>query len=75
MTLKTPKEYPEGLTEKVILKMLLASCQKLEFKMGGVDATKDCVDLINKWDTSIPTIHYLKRNMKWAQIVLDRKES
>ena len=69
------EEYPEGLSVEEALEMLLYSVEKLKFYMGGTEATKNCTDLINEWDKSIPTIHYLERNMRWAEYVLNKERN
>ena len=66
-------EYPGSLTTKEALKMLLASCERLQWHMGGSKASEGCTGLIDKWDRGDPTIFYLERNMEWARIVLDRE--
>lgn len=65
-------EYPDGLTEREALKMLLASIEKVQFEMGGVEVTRTCTGLLTTWDNSHPAIHYLERNMGFARIVLER---
>ncbi len=52
--------------------MLLASCEELQFRMGGVEASKDCDGLICKWDKSLPVINHLERNMRLAKEVLTK---
>lgn len=63
---------PDGMTREQVLRMLLASCERLRHDMGGAEATKNCTGLIDKWDSSHPTIYYLERNMRWARSALDK---
>ncbi len=68
-------QYPDSLDAVGALRLLIASVDKLMFEMGGVDATKDCTDLLTKWDEGNPTIFYLIRNLEWARQVLNRDVS
>lgn len=64
--------YPEDLDSRGALEMLLAACEKLQWEMGGTEASKNCTGLISKWDHDYPAIFYLERNMRWAKEVLER---
>ena len=68
--MKYCRGYPEDLDLRGALKLLLASCSRLQFEMGGTGVVK--TGMLDKWDKRIPTIHYLERNMRWAKEVLDR---
>jgi hypothetical protein len=67
-------DYPAGLDTKRALEMLLHSCERLQFEMGGTEVTKNCAGLLTSWDARHPTVFYLKRNMDWARKVLSRDE-
>jgi hypothetical protein len=67
--------YPDNLTLRRALEMLVASCEKLRFEMGGTEVSKNCTGLIDKWDDSHPTIFYFNRNLGWAKDTLKKIEN
>jgi hypothetical protein len=64
--------YPDNLSLYNSLRMLVASCEKLRFEMGGTESSKNLTGLIDKWDDRLPTIFYFNRNLEWAKIALDK---
>ncbi len=67
--------HAERPTVEAALRILLASCEKLQSAMGGTSLTNGCDGLLKDWDHRDPTIFYLERNMQIAREVLEQVES